>query len=196
ATASGESLIHLEHKPIRRVFLRPNHPAAHPEALRAILDADLIVISAGSLFTSVLPNFLVEDLSRSVRNSRAAKVFVCNVATEDGETDGYHVSDHVRAFESHVGAGMFQYVLVNNNTTVNLSSTNPAHLVTDNDRLSDIGYNVVVADVIDSAEPRRHHPKKLAQSILRIYYDRDHFLSSRGIAREVEADSNLVRSEA
>jgi uncharacterized cofD-like protein len=196
ATASGESSIHLERKRIRKVFLRPNHPAAHPEARRAIDDADLIVISAGSLFTSVLPNFLVEEISRSVRNSRSTKVFVCNVATEEGETDGYHVSDHIRAFESHVGPGMFQYVLVNNNTTVENSSIDPATLVTDNDMLSNIGYNVVVADVIDSVEPRRHHPKKLAQSVLRIYYDRDHFLSSRGFAREVEADDGLVRSEA
>ena len=195
ATIDGESSIHLQQKRIRRVFFRPSHPAAHPEAMRAILDADLIVIGPGSLFTSVLPNFLVEDISRSVKSSRAAKVFVCNVANEAGETDGYHVADHVRAFENHVGRGLFQYILVNNNTQVNQSSSAVSRLVTDRDELSDIGYNVVPADVIDNEEPRRHNPKKLAQSILRIYYDRDRFFTtSRGSAGDPEGDRALAKS--
>jgi uncharacterized cofD-like protein len=176
ATIDGESSIHKELKRIRRIFFKPGHPTGHPDAVRAIHDADLIVIGPGSLFTSVLPNLLVEDISRAIRASRAAKVYVCNVATEHGETDGFLVADHVKAVEAHVGRGLFQYVLVNSNTDVSQGAANAAQLVTLTDHLSSSGYQIVLADVIDSAEPRRHHPKKLAQSLLRIYYDRDHFI--------------------
>jgi uncharacterized cofD-like protein len=184
ATAIGESAIPKAQKGIKRVFFKPAHPAAYPDAIRAILEADLIVIGPGSLYTSVLPNLLVEDIGRSIRSSRATKVFVCNVATEQGETDGFSATDFLQAFERHVGPSLVQYVLINNNTDIGRASRNAPHLVTSPDGLSDIGYTVVTSDVIDSVEPRRHHPKKLAQSILRIYYDRDH--AAHGVA--VDAD--------
>jgi uncharacterized cofD-like protein len=174
ALVAGESAIPKAQKRIRRLFVRPSHPAAYPEAIKAILDADLIVIGPGSVYTSVLPNLLVDDIARSIRSSHAAKVYVCNVATEHGETDGYYVADHLRAFEKHVGAGMFHYVVVNNNLDVSLGSVSRPSLVTITEGLSENGYTVVMADVIDTTDPRRHHPKKLAQSLLRIYYDRDH----------------------
>ena len=174
ATVAGESVIHLAHKRIRRIFLKPAHPPAYPEAMKAILGADLIVIGPGSVYTSVLPNLLVDDITRSIRSSRAVKVYVCNVATEDGETDGYFVADHIRAFDSHVGPNLFQYVMVNNNLDVAVSDASSARLVSVTEGLSENGYTVVMADVIDTTEPRRHNPKKLAQSLLQIYYDRDH----------------------
>jgi len=185
ATVAGESAIPKEQKRIRRIFLRPHRPAAYPEAIRAILEADLIVIGPGSIFTSVLPNLLVEDISRSIRSARAVKVYVCNVATEHGETDGFFVMDHIRAFESHVGPGLFQYVLVNNNLQV--SAKNTTQLVTATERLADGGYTLVLADVIDTDDPRRHHPKKLAKGVLRLYYDRDHFGQASPGGRETEA---------
>jgi uncharacterized cofD-like protein len=175
ATIAGESVIHLARKRIRRIFLKPAHPPAYPEAMKAILSADLIVIGPGSVYTSVLPNLLVDEITRSIRSSRAVKVYVCNIATEDGETDGYFVADHIRAFDSHVGPNLFQYVMVNNNLDVALNdASSSARLVSVTEGLSDNGYTVVQADVIDTAEPRRHNAKKLAQSLLRIYYDRDH----------------------
>ena len=195
-TAIGESAIPKAHKAIRRVYFNPPHPAAYPDAIRAILEADLIVIGPGSLYTSVLPNLLVEDISRSIRSSRAAKVYVCNVATEDGETDGFSVTDFLRAFEGHVGPSMFQYVLINSNTTVNRPGRQSAHLVTSPDRLSDIGYTVVMSDVIDPVEPRRHHPKKLAQSILRIYYDRDHIAHGQSPVGDLDRPKALAEAEA
>jgi uncharacterized cofD-like protein len=192
ATVAGESAIPKAQKAIRRVFFDPPHPAAYPDAMRAILEADLIVIGPGSVYTSVLPNLLVEDIRRSIRSSRAAKVYVCNVATEHGETDGFYVADFLRAFEGHVGPGMFQYVLVNSNTDVSRNGRQPTQLVTSTDRLSDVPYAVVLADVIDPVEPRRHHPKKLAQSILRIYYDRDHI----GHTHTAWADSDQAKALA
>jgi uncharacterized cofD-like protein len=192
ATVAGESAIPKAHKAIRRVFFNPPHPAAYPDAITAILDADLIIIGPGSVYTSVLPNLLVDDIRRSIRSSRAAKIYVCNVATEYGETDGYYVADFLRAFEGHVGPGLFQYVLVNSNTDVSRNGRQPTQLVTSTERLSDIPCTVVLADVIDPVEPRRHHPKKLAQSILRIYYDRDHI----GHAHATFADSDQAKTLA
>jgi len=196
ATIDGESSIHTEQKRIRRIFFKPGNPIGHPDAMRAILDADLIVIGPGSVFTSVLPNLLVEDISRAIRAARAAKVYVCNVATEQGETDGYFVADHIRAFESHVGPGLFQYVLVNSNTTVDGDANAAVCLVTPTDRLVGTRYSIVMSDVIDANEPRRHHPKKLAQSLLRIYYDRDHIALDHGSDRDADRAKPLAKVEA
>ena len=92
--------------PIRRVYLEPAAPPAYPEAVRALLDADLVVVGPGSLYTSLLPNLLVGDLARALCWSRAVKVYVCNVATQPGETDGYGVAAHVRAIREHLAAGI------------------------------------------------------------------------------------------
>jgi uncharacterized cofD-like protein len=102
---------------IRRVYLQPDDVPAYPEAVRAILEADLIVAGPGSLFTSVIPNLLVPDIAEAIRASRALKVYVCNVATQPGETDGYSVLDHLQALDRHVGSGLFSTVLANSDQT-------------------------------------------------------------------------------
>src|SRR5438552_880521 len=98
----GESAIPEIGKPIQRVYLKPEHPAAQPEAVRAILEADLIVLGPGSLYTSVLPNLLVEGIAKALLRSDGLKVYVCNVATQPGETDGYDVDAHVAAMVRHL----------------------------------------------------------------------------------------------
>src|SRR2546426_4625891 len=98
----GESLIPEVGKPIARVRLNPEHPSAQPEAVRAILEADLIVLGPGSLYTSVVPNLLVEGIAKALLQSDALKVYVCNVATQPGETDGYSVEAHVAALVRHL----------------------------------------------------------------------------------------------
>src|SRR2546422_8162278 len=100
---------------ISEVYLAPENPPAHPEAVRAILEADLIVLGPGSLYTSVLPNLLVQGIRRSLIAAPARKVYVCNVATQPGETDSFGVADHVAAIEDHVGKGVINYVLANDN---------------------------------------------------------------------------------
>src|SRR5216683_2254108 len=98
----GESAIPKASKPIERVSLRPEHPAAQPEAVSAILEADLIVLGPGSLYTSVVPNLLVEGIAKALIQTDALKVYVCNVATQPGETDGYNVQAHVDALVRHL----------------------------------------------------------------------------------------------
>ena len=100
---------------IRHVYLLPENPPAHPEAVRAILEADMIILGPGSLYTSVLPNLLVQGIRRSVIASSATRLYVCNVATQHGETDGFSVADHVGVIEEHIGKGAINYVLANDN---------------------------------------------------------------------------------
>jgi uncharacterized cofD-like protein len=99
----GESSIGLAGSHIERVYLDPEDPPAYPAAIRAILDSDMIAIGPGSLYTSVLPNLLVPDLARAIETAQARKVYVCNVSTQKGETEGYDVPDYVEALHQHVG---------------------------------------------------------------------------------------------
>src|ERR1700694_1818262 len=98
----GESSIPEVGNPIQRLYLKPEHPAAQPEAVAAILEADLIVVGPGSLYTSVVPNLLVEGIAKALLQSDGLKVYVCNVATQPGETDGYDVDAHVSALVCHL----------------------------------------------------------------------------------------------
>ncbi len=189
----GESKITTSDKAIKRIFLDPPRPPAYPEAIRAILDADLIVIGPGSLYTSILPNLLVEDLARAIKASSAVKVYVCNVATQRGETDRFSVVDHIKALNNHVGNDMFDYVLANNNLNVRLAPelySQPVSL--DREIISAERYRVVVADVVDPATPMRHDSKKLAQSVMRVYYDRAQPGNGRQSRRAQEPESASV----
>jgi len=92
----GESKITETGGIIKRVMLEPNNPAAYPEVIQSVLSADLIVIGPGSLYTSILPNLLVKDITSAIKASQALKIFVCNVATQAGETEGFSCGDHLR----------------------------------------------------------------------------------------------------
>ncbi len=165
----GESQIPQTGKPIERVFLRPEHVRAYPGALRAILEADLILLGPGSLYTSILPNLLVEDIVKAIRASRALKVYICNVATQLGETEHFDVVDHVKALEYHVGKGVFQHVLVNNNFEVELPAPWTVELVPLSYPVR-WPYHVLRADVIDPEKPWRHDPEKLVRSLMEFCY--------------------------
>jgi uncharacterized cofD-like protein len=164
----GESAIPKAGHPIERVFLRPDQVRAYPEAVRAILDAELIIAGPGSLYTSVLPNLLVQDIRRAVKASRALKVYVCNVATQPGETDNFDVGKHVSALQQHAGQGLFPYVLANSRITT--SSEQPHLRAVPLSFPPDDGYQVIVADVVDPAASWRHDPGKLARQILDFYH--------------------------
>jgi len=164
---AGESSITEAGRAIKRVYLEPNAVPAYPDAVRALLEADLIVAGPGSLYTSVLPNLLVPDVARAVAASRALKVYVCNVATQRGETDGYSVGDHVAALEAHVGQGLFPVVLANGNLDVDLDAPPGVRLVPV-DFPPDARYRVITADLVDPAHPWRHDSHKLAQALLRL----------------------------
>jgi len=164
---AGESSITEAGGVIERIYLEPDDAPAYPGAVRALLEADLIVAGPGSLYTSVLPNLLVPDVARAVATSRALKVYVCNVATQRGETEGYSVGDHVAALEAHVGARLFPLVLANDNLDVDFDAPPGVELVPV-DFPPHARYRVVTADLIDPAHPWRHEGHKLARALLRL----------------------------
>jgi uncharacterized cofD-like protein len=165
----GESQIPEAKGRIRRVWLEPENPPAYPEAIRAILSADLIVIGPGSLYTSILPNLLVSDLVEAIRASRAMKIYICNVATQPGETDGYSGGNHVRALEEHVGEGLFDMVVANDRTGARLPVD--IEYVLAEDELAHT-HPIYRADLVDEDRPWRHDAAKLSQVILDLYQDR------------------------
>jgi uncharacterized cofD-like protein len=172
----GESRIPGANGKIERVMLEPDGVSAYPEALRAILQADLILAGPGSLYTSVLPNLLVPDLGQAVRASRAAKMYICNVATQAGETDHYSVADHLAALHTHVGPGVFPVVLANDNLAAGRDLPSGVEMVRpDVDqfyRLVGPGADscrLVTADLADRNCPWRHDPARLSQIILDEY---------------------------
>jgi uncharacterized cofD-like protein len=164
----GESRIPAVPGLVRRVHLEPNDVPAYPEAIRAILAADMIIIGPGSLYTSLLPNLLVPEITEAILASRAFKVFVCNVATQAGETDGYDCGGHLRAIEEHTGGQLVDLVLVNSTPLPQLPPGVSAV------RQSGNGLGVVVAaeDVADAETPGRHDPDKLADVLLRLLEER------------------------
>lgn len=167
----GESAIgHLDAR-IREVFIEPADALPHPDAVRAILDAEIIVFGPGSLYTSVLPNLLVRGIMDSVRASDALKIYVSNVATQHGETDNFTVTDHIMALEGHVGRGIFHYVIANSNVTSDLPKdwhSQPVRVPTGVNR----DPRIVEMDVISEANRYQHDPVKLAAAILRLYHNR------------------------
>lgn len=165
----GESNIPTTPGRVKRVWLEPSNPKAYPMALQAILNAELIVIGPGSLFTSILPNLLVPDIAAAVNASRAYKFYVCNVATQPGETDHFDCLDHVQAIEKHLGGRIFDLVICNNRVSEQLPEK--VEPVLPNERLSE-RYSIYCADLLDEVQPWRHDSKKLARVVMDLFYDR------------------------
>ena len=165
----GESQIPEAAGFVRRVWLEPNTPPAFPQAIRAILSSDLIIVGPGSLYTSILPNLLVPDISEAVRSSRALKLYVCNVATQPGETDGYSCGDHIRAIEEHIGGGIFDIIIANKQCIGNLQGNSQWVLAEDE---LDEDYAVHRANLADETHPWRHDTMKLSQEIMDLFEER------------------------
>ena len=161
----GESRIPQMAGRVRRIWLEPNDAPAFPPTLKAILNADLIVIGPGSLYTSLLPNLLVRDLLGAIRASRALKIYVCNIATQAGETDVYTCYDHVRALEEHVGENLFDVVLCNGNYEGRLNEGSQ-FVLADETTLAD--FRTHCTDLTDAGQPWRHDSNRLAAVLMEI----------------------------
>jgi len=177
----GESAI-TEHGHVKEIFLDPSPFAAaqaNPDAIRAILQADMIICGPGSLMTSVMPNLLVEGIRRAIEVSSALKVYVCNVATQHGETDSFSVSDHFTALKEHLHGNLFDFVLANSNYNGGLPEewhSDPVRI----DRINLDGARVVKSDVVCVDNRYRHDSKKLADALVRLYYERNQMAEPAG----------------
>ncbi|NOQ39050.1 MAG: uridine diphosphate-N-acetylglucosamine-binding protein YvcK [Anaerolineales bacterium] len=165
----GESKITETGGIIKRVMLEPNNPAAYPEVIQSVLSADLIVIGPGSLYTSILPNLLVKDITSAIKASQALKIFVCNVATQAGETEGFSCGDHLRVVEDHVGSNIFD-IIVANDIKPSEYHQNVEGVETE-DELS-MKYNVYKTDLIDVEHPWRHDSDKITQVLMDLLRER------------------------
>ncbi len=165
----GESKIPVAGGRIRRVWLEPNNALAYPPAVQAILNAELILIGPGSLYTSVLPNLLVPDLAEALRVSRGLKFYICNVAGQPGETDGYTCGDHVRDLEKHMGMRLFDMV-ISNNCYVGDLPDGVQFTRTELELIEE--YSVYSTDLIDKDKAWRHDFQKLAQTVMDLYFER------------------------
>lgn len=171
-TVAGESQIPLSGKPISRVFLEPASVAPLDAVLAAIRDADAIVLGPGSLFTSILPNLLVDGIAQAIAASPAVKIYVCNVMTQPGETTGMTAADHVRTLLGNAQANVCEYVVVNDEPPKRLlaayAQEGQGPVTPDVERITEMGLKPVCAPVVSETETVRHDPDRLAAVVLSV----------------------------
>ncbi len=166
-SVEGESKIPKQNAPISQVFLKPDGAQVNPEASQAILNAELIIVGPGSLYTSILPNLLVEGMVESIKASPALKVLICNLASQAGETDGYSVDDYLRVVNEHVGANIFDFVLINSNHSHQPTGGQTQVIFRTEDSTKHPEVRFIAADVVNVRVPSHHDPDKLARVIMR-----------------------------
>ena len=149
-------------------------PSPLPEALEAIRLADAIILGPGSVYTSIIPNLLVDGIADAIDKSRAVKIYVCNVMTQPGETDHFTASDHLQALARHApGKRLFDYVLLNKqqpdaDVLERYEKYGQRYVVPDVDHIRALGYTPVAVNLISQTDIVRHDPAKLTEEIYRI----------------------------
>lgn len=156
---------------IKKVSIIPEQAHAHPMALHFIRNADAIIVGPGSLFTSIVPNFLIPDLRKAFEESPARKYYVCNASTERGETEGFSVEDHIRTLREYVNGTRFDAALVNNNIVTTNGKEGKLgtirNITTDQTTINDIP--VVLTDLINEQTPLYHDSRKLSQALWQLF---------------------------
>ncbi len=168
----GESQITSAHGVVDEVYLDPPFAAPLDEVIAAIREADAIVLGPGSLYTSIMPNLLVDRVGREIEASSAVKIYVCNVMTQPGETDGYAASDHVRALLRGARADVCDVTVVNDELPRKLreayAEEGQLPVAVDDDALRALGVRVVRANVISETATVRHDSDRLAGVVIGI----------------------------
>ena len=168
----GESQIPEARKKIRRVQLFPKKVPAVPAAIEAIENSDAIILGPGSLYTSIMPNLLVEGVAKALKKSKAIKIYICNVMTQPGETDNYSASAHAKAILDHTGRGAIDYVLVNSAPIPkNFCEGESQPVEVDEEKINALGCGLIKADLISETDAGRHDPEKLCKAVMKIIYD-------------------------
>jgi uncharacterized cofD-like protein len=167
----GETLISRSRARIEQVRLKPARIKPLRETLEAIAEADLITLGPGSLYTSVVPNLLVDGIPEAIRASRAIKAYFANLMWQPGETLGYTASEHVEAINRHAGGKILDCVVVNTRTMRKKSLGNYARdqvrpVANDLDRLADMGLSIVARDLLEETTVIRHNPGLIAAAAI------------------------------
>jgi len=171
SVTEGENNIPKARLPIDKVSLKPAQSSGTPEALKAIEEAQVIILGPGSLYTSIIPNLLIKEITDRIVASNAIKVYVCNVMTQPGETDGFSALDHVKALLSHASPRVIDYCIVNNGeipaeTLARYAEQNSYPVSSDRKNIENMGYRVIEEDAVVVDGVIRHDPNKLAKIIL------------------------------
>ncbi len=171
--AEGETDIVKYPSPIKHIMLHPSNVEPLEETLRSIELADCIVLGPGSVYTSIIPNLLVDGIAKAIEESNAAKIYVCNVMTQPGETDGFTASDHVRAILRHTDRRVFHYVLVNiirpnQDLLARYEKVGQKFVEPDSNAIRSLGFRPILGDFISETDVVRHDSTKLGQAILRL----------------------------
>jgi uncharacterized cofD-like protein len=169
----GETKISKSRSPIRRIRLAPRLCKPLPETLEAIERADLITFGPGSLFTSIIPNVLVQGIPEAVRRSRALKACFVNLMWQPGETVGFQASDHIAAIHRHAGKQFLDVAVVNTRAISarqrrKYAAQQAQSVINDVDRLAKMGLQVVARDLLADGEVVRHDPKATAEVALEL----------------------------
>jgi len=167
----GEVAISQSGRVIREVFLEPENAQPHRVAIEAIKEAELICIGPGSVYTSVVPNLLVPGIVEALKESKAKKVYICNVMTQPGESDTFSASEHVTAIQLHAKAKAFDYVLVNtgipSQAAIEKYKGVGQHFVEpDVDRIRAMGFRVITADLLNESDYVRHDAMRVAARLM------------------------------
>ena len=173
----GESSITKANGKIVKIGCTPANPPALPRAVEALREADFIIIGPGSLYTSVIPNLLVKEIADAIANSEVPRIYVCNIMTQPGETDGYSVADHIRAIDRAIGRPLFDAVVVQGKvpsakSLIRYSQENSYPVVLDREAITQLGRRIVIANVMDEDKNTgliRHNSQRLAGMLLRWY---------------------------
>ena len=163
----GESSIGTSAERLQSLTLIPSDAPAHPDAIEAIKEAHLIILGPGSLFTSIVPNLLVREISAAIAESRALKMYICNVAAEPGATVGYTIMDHLNVVRHYADEAAVNVVIANSNVA-QPDASDALNLIPPRGAWDD-GTIYVSADVIDEDRPTRHDATKLASAISEAY---------------------------
>jgi uncharacterized cofD-like protein len=169
----GETKIGKSRSRIRRIQLQPRHCKPLAETLAAIEDADLITLGPGSLFTSLIPNLLVDGMAPAIQRSRALKAYFVNLMWQPGETIGFRASDHVEAIHRHAGMPLIDVAVVNTRPISarqrrRYAAQKVRPVLNDVDRLADMGLQVVTADLLAAGDSVRHDPRASAEIAIQL----------------------------
>ncbi|MBM7556805.1 gluconeogenesis factor YvcK family protein [Halanaerobacter jeridensis] len=174
-TVKGESNIPETEGKIKKLSIDPADCEALPEALQAIKQADAVILGPGSLYTSVLPNLLIENLAEEIKKTEALKIYACNVMTQPGETDDYTASEHVQAIYNHIGEKIIDYVLVNDGEVEEellekYAEEGSYPVEVDWNQLLEQNLEIISEDLINQTDLVRHDHDKLAQVIMNLIF--------------------------
>jgi uncharacterized cofD-like protein len=167
----GESKIPQVHNQIKRVYIKPASVRPTPEAIKAIAEADAIILGPGSLFTSILPNLLIGGIKDEILRVKVPRIYVCNVMTQPGETDNFTIYDHVHTLLFHTQPRLIDYCIVNvgvipQELRVQYEQEKSFPVINDSQKVRTEGVTVIEEDVISTVNFVRHNAEKLAHIIV------------------------------